>query len=281
MSINWVMLSEREKFVRLPGERLLYTSPERTALSVKTPSSYPGSQPFSISSGSGVLYLTNQRAQVVYLPQSPTPALQSFSAPVLNLHNTHVSAPFFGPNAWAAALQPVSGGGLPPIQTIYEVKITFKDGGAFDYHTNYERIKERLQQAVQVAQANGQMSGDGIESVAGRGGGALSQINMAAVDLEDLPVYQAIDSGRPSAGSPQSSAIHPAAADTLAPSHTQMLDPRATENGATSLQTAPSDTDFDQPSEPPPGYEEAQRESVANEMERLTDGVQSSPRSQR
>ena len=105
---------------------------------------------------------------------SPTPALTSFSAPILNLHDTRVSAPFFGPNVWNAAVQPVPGGGIPPTHSVVELKMTFKDGGAYDFHQKFLEIRERLQQVVAVARESGQMSGDGSESGPSRGGGALS-----------------------------------------------------------------------------------------------------------
>lgn len=57
------MLSSKEGFVRLPNEHIIYTSPPRTALSLKPPSSWKGKEDFSIST-SGCLYLTNQRVRV-------------------------------------------------------------------------------------------------------------------------------------------------------------------------------------------------------------------------
>lgn len=58
------MLSSKEGFVRLPNEHIIYTSPPRTALSLKPPSAWQGKEIFSISSSSGRLYLTNQRVRV-------------------------------------------------------------------------------------------------------------------------------------------------------------------------------------------------------------------------
>lgn len=69
--------------------------------------------------------------QIVYLPAHPTPQFQSFSAPLLNLQDSTVSAPFFGPNVWTALVQPVSGGGIPPSILAVQLKMTFKDGGGF------------------------------------------------------------------------------------------------------------------------------------------------------
>lgn len=58
---SWVMLSDNEGFVSLPGERILYSSPPRTTLSLQSQSSYPGTEPLSISSNAGCVHLTNQR----------------------------------------------------------------------------------------------------------------------------------------------------------------------------------------------------------------------------
>ena len=58
---SWVMLDQRQSFVRLPGEDLIYTAPPRTSLSLTTPRSYPGNDPLSIKASVGNLYLTNQR----------------------------------------------------------------------------------------------------------------------------------------------------------------------------------------------------------------------------
>ncbi|KAI9845976.1 MAG: hypothetical protein M1837_004382 [Sclerophora amabilis] len=213
---------------------------------------------------------------IVYLPTPSTPSLQSFSSPILNLHDSRVSAPFFGPNVWSAAIQPVTGGGIPSSSTLVEVKITFKEGGAFDFHANYERIKERLQQAVEVARENGQMSGDGVEGGDGRGGGALSRINMAAVDLEELPAYEATSSTQVPATSFTPSNLPTARADTR-PGHQEATSSPNEDFGRIrgNAAASPEET-FSPPTEPPPGYEEAQRESVANELERVVSNFQSS-----
>ncbi|KAI9782762.1 MAG: hypothetical protein M1816_001714 [Peltula sp. TS41687] len=261
----WVMLADNDGFVLLPGERILYSSPPRTTLSLQSQSSYPGTEPVSISSSGGCAHLTNQR--IVYLPASPTPSLLSFSAPILNLHDTHVSAPFFGPNVWRAALQPVPGGGLPPTRSLIELKMVFKDGGAFDFHSNFERIKERLQQALDVAREAGQIVGDGADTGGGQGSGALTGINMAALDLEQLPAYEEARETTPVTVVP---VIVPAAVrsddqphrDSSATVSSEEETVRRPDTPETAVETVAS------PVEPPPGYEEVQRSSVANELER-------------
>lgn len=179
--LSWVLLSPPSSttpYTPLPSETTVFTSPPRISLAISIPSHYPAKQqqPFSLTHPSGTLYLTNRR--IIYLPDKPTATLQSFAAPILNLHDSHVTAPFFGPNAWTALLQPVSGGGIPtPSGGVVELKLTFKDGGAFDFHTAYERVKESLVQAVEVS---------GMGEHGGR------NTHVTAADLEDLPVYSEV-----------------------------------------------------------------------------------------
>lgn len=63
---SWVMLSETDGFVPLPGEQRLYTSPPRTTLSIQTLNKYPGKEPFSIQSSAGCVHLTNRRVCNIY-----------------------------------------------------------------------------------------------------------------------------------------------------------------------------------------------------------------------
>jgi len=185
MSLNWVMLSPSTNppYTPLPNEQTLFASPPRIGFAVTTPAHYPGKQQerFNLTHSSGVLYLTNRR--IIYLPDKGTDRLQSFAAPILNLHDSHVTAPFFGPNVWTALLQPVQGGGIPvPSTGVVEIKLTFKEGGAFDFHTHYERVRERLQQAVEVSR----IDGDG----AGASRAAMNNVDVTNVNLEELPAYQ-------------------------------------------------------------------------------------------
>lgn len=220
--------SSKPPFTPLPNEQVLYTSPQRIALSLSTPAHYPGKQQalFTLSHSTGIIYLTNRR--IIYIPDKPTDRLQSFAAPLLNLHDSHVTAPFFGPNVWIALLQPVSGGGIPvPSTGVVEIKLTFKEGGAFDFHTHYERTRERLQQVVENARE------------AGGGATAPSAVNTASVNLEDLPAYQEESDG------PLMSPTAAAAAAEQRNSHT-VNSHRG--RGGDAVGNGP-------PAEPPPGYE--------------------------
>jgi len=193
--------------------------------------------------------------QLIYLPTTPTPALQSLSAPLLNFQDTHASAPFFGPNFWEGVLIPVPGGGIPPQHTLVQLKLTFKDGGAFDFSSTYERIKETLSQALDVARESGRPVGNGAVDV----------------DLEQLPAYEEGAGGR--AAPPQLQRPTPIAPNGV---HRPRQAPPAN-NGVVGLaeersaRPGPPTSEQSPPDEPPPGYDEVQQASVANILERSVD----------
>lgn len=68
-STSWVMLHDRG-FVLLSHEKVIYTSPPRTSLSLQSPNSYSGGEPVSIQSGTGCVHLTNQRVWVPAVPEN-------------------------------------------------------------------------------------------------------------------------------------------------------------------------------------------------------------------
>ncbi len=147
--------------------------------------------------------------------------------------------------------------------------MVFKDGGAFDFHSNFERVKERLQQAVEIARESGYISGDGSDTGAGRGGGALSGVNMAAVHLEQLPAYEEASNG---AGVSSSAAQISSPASASEPRAVPLRDSGVvlSSDDERSVKASPSDNSSEPPqapSEPPPGYEEVQQSSVASELE--------------
>lgn len=230
MSINWVMTAPNEPgFIKLPNERILYTSPPRASLQLSPPNTVPGVEPWSAKSESGVAYITNQR--IVYLPTNPTPELKSFSAPILNLQDSYVRAPFFGANYWIALCRPVPGGGIPASQIAVELRLTFRDGGAFDFSSIFEQIKERLVQAREAREATG------------------AAADLTNVHLEQLPAYEAAQEANdegPTILSPLP--IRPGAQMRRSPAHPPVVASAA-------------------PDEPPPGYEEAQAQAVTVDLE--------------
>ncbi|ELR09867.1 hypothetical protein VC83_06482 [Pseudogymnoascus destructans] len=237
MSINWVMVSPEstEPFVKLPNERILYRSPIRTSLTLSSPSNtHSSTQPWSVSSDGGVAYITNQR--IVYIPTTSSPSLTSFSCPILNLHDTYVRAPFFGANYWTASVRPVAGGGTPPSLALIDLRMTFREGGAFDYHNVFELIKERLYEAVQAARDAGRNVG---------GAGGMDPEVLQGLHLEQLPAYE------PAAVAPGSGAAAEARRASVVDGQ-----PRTEPESAAA-----------QPDEPPPGYEEAQAQAVGIDLD--------------
>ena len=247
---SWVMLSPANgpPFTPLPNEKTLFVSPPRIGFSITTPvnsaNKHQQQSLFSLSHSIGSLYLTNRR--IIYIPDKPTERLKSFGSPILNLHDSHVTAPFFGPNVWTALLQPVRGGGIPvPNTGLVEVKMTFKEGGAFDFHTHYERIRERLQQAVEVARVDGDAAGGSRT--------AMNGIDMANVNLDDLPAYQEQSDGPllpPTATAMGLAGPH---------GHPGLRQRNAgADDDRYRAQPKSSEQNFNPPSEPPPGYDETQ-----------------------
>lgn len=243
------MLHDTQAFVQLPGEKGIWKSTPRVSLSLASPRAYPGNNPFSLQSDSGTLYLTNQR--LVYLPGKPSAEFKSFSASLLNLHDTHVTVPWFGPNGWVALVQPVAGGNIPQNHHI-ELKLTFKDGGAPDFHTNFERIKERLQQAMEVARES--------NSASRSQGAGLSGINMDSVHLDELPSYENSGSDTMAPADQIRSAASINLMDTAVPS--------TSGQDAAQPNLRSQDQNPGGPSDAPPGYEETQQQSVQAELER-------------
>ncbi|KAL2059422.1 hypothetical protein ABVK25_000715 [Lepraria finkii] len=186
-------------------------------------------------------------------PPPPTSSFQSFSAPILNLQDTHVSAPFFGPNVWEGTLIPVTGGGIPAHHNLVQIKLTFKEGGTFDFSSTYERIKETLSQALEVARESGRAVGNGGVDV----------------DLEQLPAYEEASGG----GGGQTQIQRPV---PIAPDGARRSRPAPPANNGvvgledqTGSRAGPSSRQqpLPPPDEPPPGYEEAQQSSVADQLE--------------
>ena len=179
--------------------------------------------------------------------------MQSFMAPILNLQDTRISAPFFGPNVWTGILKPVMGGGIPAQHAFVEIKMTFKEGGAFDFHSTFERVRDSLLQAVENAQASGQ------------------ELDPADVHLDELPAYNEVSgAGLPAAGTGAGAgAAAQAPGRTTAPPSRTTQDATAQGGSSDPAQGAdrPTAGRFEQPNEPPPGYEEAQSSGVRDRME--------------
>jgi WW domain-binding protein 2 len=132
--------------------------------------------------------------------------------------------------------------------------MTFREGGAFDFHTIFEQIKERLHHAVAIAREEGR----NIGSV-----GILGAADLAAVHLEQLPAYE-----------PVSEPPTPTVADGRDPN--PLESPVMGDSGvagmrgpdAPKLEEDESHARIEPPNEPPPGYEEAQAQAVSLDFDR-------------
>ncbi|KAL9099079.1 MAG: hypothetical protein Q9163_005370 [Psora crenata] len=251
------MLDESNNFVRLPHENVLIVSPARVALALQTPNPYPGTEPLAIKCNEGKAIITNQR--LIYLPATPTTEFKSLQAPLLSLHDTHVTAPFFGPNAWEGILIPTAGGGFAAHHHVVQIKLTFKEGGAFDFQSTFERIKEQVAHAAEIAREGGRTTGNANVPV--------------DVDLEQLPAYEEVGSVRqvqhpqPSQGQTLASQIQ--RPTPISPNGTMNSTSYRDETEVRMPQSvAPTGESFSPPNEPPPGYEEVQSNSVADNLER-------------
>ncbi|KAL9603321.1 MAG: hypothetical protein Q9179_002234 [Wetmoreana sp. 5 TL-2023] len=132
--------------------------------------------------------------------------------------------------------------------------MTFKDGGAFDFATTYERIKETISQAVELSRESGRQQGSD-----------LSDIN-----LEQLPAYEEVGSTvsapppqlhQPIPVTPTPSTYAPSRDSGIVLSSDDERNPKPPSAQAQGQQHPP-------PDEPPPGYEEVQQESVVENLER-------------
>jgi hypothetical protein len=116
------------------------------------------------------------------------------------------------------------------------MRLTFRDGGAFDFSTLYEQLRERLYQAREAREASG--GGQGVD--------------LANVHLEQLPAYEA--------------------AQEVQDEGPTILSPVPVRPGTESAvrrrsHTSPPPQVFAAPDEPPPGYEEAQAQAVSSGLD--------------
>lgn len=141
-------------------------------------------------------------------------------------------------------------GGIPTQHAYVDIKLTFKEGGAFDFHSSFERIKETLSQAMDVARESGQVTGQ------------AAGVDLSAVNLEQLPAYEEVG-GSYAASAP----IHIQQPAPITPPHSRQSG--AGNSGPTGL-ILPGSTagqSFQPPDGPPPGYEEAQQSTVVGHLE--------------
>lgn len=59
--LSWAMVHETKGLVLLPNERIIYTSPLRTSIALKSIHPGPDKQSFARQASTGHVHLTNQR----------------------------------------------------------------------------------------------------------------------------------------------------------------------------------------------------------------------------
>lgn len=177
--------------------------------------------------------------------------------------------------------------------------MTFKDGGAFDFHSSFERVKETLSHAVEIARESGHLSG------AGAGGVGSVGLDLEAVHLEQLPAYEeATSTTTGGVGAPATSAPRPVPTSSSSSSYVRRPPPTRTTAEMASAPTKPTGAGLRglggpgaqarlpggiagsqgsapagagvqtrtappprEPDEPPPGYEEAQQSALVRNLE--------------
>lgn len=138
------------------------------------------------------------------------------------------------------------------------LKLTFKEGGAFDFSSTFERIKEMLSLARENGRAGeaedleelpayeaGAGAGLGVQGVSGVGGGAATTAGGVPIQ-RPTPIGTDGVMRRPRPAPPANNGV--VGLDVLG---------QGTREGEGAV-----------PDEPPPGYEEVQASSVAERLER-------------
>ena len=131
---------------------------------------------------------------------------------------------------------------------VLHVRVTFREGGAFDFHSTFEQIKERLYNAVTIAREHGTGGSNGVD--------------LTNVDLEQLPAYEPA----PGQGAQQ---IGGSGGPVQPPTIDEEAETRNMSNDS-SAATRPPKVPTPIPDEPPPIYEEAQAQAVGEALDEST-----------
>ena len=141
------------------------------------------------------------------------------------------------------------------------MKLIFKEGGAFDFSTIYERMKESAGQAAETARESGR------------------SVRVGDVDLEQLPAYEENATERSRPPQPQPQPTPPPRVTATASNGTIQRPTPIHPNGSaqsTPVQTREENDNkpeptrnepFPPPDGPPPGYDEVEESTVASGLE--------------
>jgi len=86
---------------------------------------------------------------VVYVPQQSTEHLKSFHVPLLCLKSCRYEQPWFAANYITGHVLPVAGGGLSRPGGL---KLTFKEGGGFEFYSIFSELLARIDETNQTPQ---------------------------------------------------------------------------------------------------------------------------------
>jgi hypothetical protein len=155
-------------------------------------------------------------------------------------------------------VQPVPNGGIPGAAV--NLKITFREGGAYDFYAMFVDVKERFAQAFEAR-------GLAVGTDTRRGNDERRAEAEAAISgeliMEDLPEYSA----GPAPSVPHASRPSVLAPVALRPSQSQSRPPvNLMDEPASPLPAAEGSAGT--PADAPPGYEETQSGSIAAELDR-------------
>ena len=148
----------------------------------------------------------------------------------------------------------MTGGGIPATHAYVELKLVFKDGGAFDFHSTFERVREQVVHALDVARESGRDVRNVIDVVGDVGG-------------EELPAYEGPGVGTSfmssgsvgmAIGQQQRGRLDDDVQPPLGPPP-PLGHARGAINGTRDM--------VEPPNEDPPAYEDVQRTGVADSLE--------------
>lgn len=67
---------------------------------------------------------------------------ETLAVPLDRISDTHLHQPWIGPSGWGAVVAPVKGGGMEPEDSVWKLKMVWKDGGVYDFVGAFERCLE-------------------------------------------------------------------------------------------------------------------------------------------
>lgn len=144
MSVNWVTLNDNKQPIPLPREEFVFQQITRLSMVCRTINKTPGAR---IEGAAEAIYLSAQR--VIFLSNSDSSQyhidgkgdanFENISIPLSNFKGAKLHQPWIGPNAWIGAFTPTPSGGLDPELAMWEIKISFPSGGAFEFAKKFEQ----------------------------------------------------------------------------------------------------------------------------------------------